>query len=161
MLEKRQDAQEERFDELHRHLGDQYCYGLAPSAVGFKRCVQHLLLDQTRTYIIIFIILFFQDKIWQLMSIFIVQNAYYVIQLTWVQAESIDLKVSRWINFAFCLAINYYQLVTLVEVSPKVLHVSGLVTNTVSFLFLIITFGQPSLLCLKQLVLHSKRIFVR
>jgi len=58
-LEKNQDQYEKRFDELQRYLGYQYCYGLDPLSVGFKRCVVHLLLDQTRTYLIIFVILFF------------------------------------------------------------------------------------------------------
>ena len=70
-LEKRQDAEEERFNEMHIYLGQQYCSGLEPSAVGFKRCVVHLILEQTRTYLIIGIILFVGDKIWQLISIFI------------------------------------------------------------------------------------------
>ena len=56
------------------------------------------------------------------------------------------------------MAINYYQLVTLVEVNPKVLNVSSLVVNAIFFLFLANTLGQPSLLCLKQLVIHMKRI---
>lgn len=86
------------------------------------------------------------------------QNIYYGIQLTWIKAQSKELKVTGWINFAFCMAINYYQLVTLVEVSPKVLNVSGLVTNEIFFLFLAITFGQPSLLCMKQLFFRMKRI---
>ena len=34
-LEKRQDMEEERFNEMHIYLGHQYCYGLEPSAVGF------------------------------------------------------------------------------------------------------------------------------
>ena len=92
------------------------------------------------------------------MSIFVIQNAYYGIQLTWIKAQSTELKVTGWVNFAFCMAINYYQLVTLVEVSPKVLNVSGLVINAIFFLFLAITLGQPSLLCLKQLFIHIKRI---
>ena len=77
MLEKKQDKKEERFNEVHRYLGAQYCYGLDPSAVGFKRCVAHLLLEQIRTYLVVVIIVFFDDRIWQLMSIFIVQNIYY------------------------------------------------------------------------------------
>jgi len=36
---------EERFNELHRYLGHQYCHILEPSVVGFKRCVAHLLLE--------------------------------------------------------------------------------------------------------------------
>ena len=56
------------------------------------------------------------------------------------------------------MAINYYQLVTLVEVSPKVLNVSGLAINAIFFLFLVITFGQPSLFCLKQLFVCIKWI---
>ena len=44
-LEQMQDAKEERFDELHKFLGKQYCHGLEPSIVGFKRCVAHLLLE--------------------------------------------------------------------------------------------------------------------
>ena len=87
-LEERQDEEEERFEELHRFLGQQYCYGLEPSVVGFKRCVAHLLLEQTRTYLCVAIIVFIDDRIWQLVSIFIVQNAYYGIQLTWVRAAS-------------------------------------------------------------------------
>ena len=92
------------------------------------------------------------------MSIFVIQNAYYGIQLTWIKAQSTELKVTGWVNFAFCMAINYYQLVTLVEVNPKVLNVSGLVINAIFFLFLAITFGQPSLLCLKQLFIRMKQI---
>jgi hypothetical protein len=88
----------------------------------------------------------------------VAQNLYYGIQLTWIKAQSTELKVSGWVNFAFCMAINYYQLVTLVEVSPKVLNVSGLVMNAIFFLFLALTFGQPSLLCLKLLIIRMKRI---
>jgi len=65
--------------------------------------------------------------------------------------------VIGWVNFAFGIAINYYQLVTLVEVSPKVLNVSGLVINAIFFLFLAITLGQPSLLCLKQILIRMQR----
>ena len=64
------------------YLGNQYCHGLEPSVVGFKRCVRYLLLDQTRTYLIVTIIVFFGDKLLQLLIIFMVQNIYYVIQLT-------------------------------------------------------------------------------
>ena len=58
------------------------------------------------------------------------------------------------------MAMNYYQLVTLVEVSPNVLNVSGLVVNAIFFLFLVITFGQPSILCLKQLFIRMKKTLV-
>jgi hypothetical protein len=43
-LEKSVDAEEEKSNELHDNLGQQYCYGLEPSTVGFKRCVAHLVL---------------------------------------------------------------------------------------------------------------------
>jgi hypothetical protein len=43
--EERSVKDEERFDELHRFLGPQYCHGLEPSVVGYKRCVAHLLLE--------------------------------------------------------------------------------------------------------------------
>jgi hypothetical protein len=92
------------------------------------------------------------------MSILVVQNVYYGIQLTWINAQSSELKVTGWVNFAFCMAINYYQLVTLVEVSPKVLNISGLVINAIFFLFIVITCGQPSLLCFKKLFIGIKRI---
>ena len=143
-----QDAEEERFDELHKYLGHQYCHDLEPSASGFKRCVAHLLFEQTRTYFVVMIILFFNDRLWQLMSIFIVQNIYYGIQLTRVRAKSIEQRFADWINFAFSMAVNYYQLVTLVEVKQKVLNFSGWGINTIFFLFMVITLGQPSLLCL-------------
>jgi len=45
VLEDRLVEKEERFKELHRYLGYQYCDGLEPSIVGFKRCVAHLLLE--------------------------------------------------------------------------------------------------------------------
>ena len=45
VLEERLAEKEERFDELHRYLGHQYCHDLEPSIVGFKRCVAHLLLE--------------------------------------------------------------------------------------------------------------------
>ena len=101
---------------MHIYLGQQYCFGLEPSAIGFKRCVAHLVLEQTRTYLIVGIILFVNDRIWQLTSIFIAYNVYYVIQLTLVQAESRQARVMSWINCAFCVLVNYYQLTTLVEV---------------------------------------------
>jgi len=87
-LEKRQDAEEKRVNELHIYLGHQYCFGLEPSTVGFKRCFAHLVLEQIRTYLILGIILFVSDRILQLISIFIAWNVFYVIQLTWVKAES-------------------------------------------------------------------------
>jgi len=78
-FEDRLDLEENRFNELHRYLGHQYCHGLEPSIVGFKRCVGHLLLDQIRTYLIVVIIVLFEDKILQLVSIFIIQNVYFVV----------------------------------------------------------------------------------
>jgi len=45
VLEERLAEKEERFNELHRYLGYQYCHDLVPSVVGFKRCVAHLLLE--------------------------------------------------------------------------------------------------------------------
>ena len=66
--------------------------------------------------------------------------------------------MSGWINFAFCITVNYYQLTTLVEVNEKVLNVSGLVIHSIFFLFLVVTLGQPNLLCLKQLFMNLKLI---
>jgi len=77
VLEDRLAEKEEQFDELHRYLGHQYCYDLEPKVVGFKRCVAHLLLEQTRTYLIVAIIFFFDDRIFQLVSIFLIQNVYF------------------------------------------------------------------------------------
>ena len=76
-FEDRLDLEEDRFNEFHRYLGHQYCHGLEPSVVGFKRCVAHLLLEQTRTYLIVVIIVLFGDKILQLVSIFVIQNVYF------------------------------------------------------------------------------------
>jgi hypothetical protein len=76
-FEVRLDYEEDRLNELHRFLGHQYCHGLEPSIVGFKRCVAHLLLDQTRNYLIVVIIVLFEGQIFQLMSIFVVQNVYF------------------------------------------------------------------------------------
>ena len=77
VLEDRLAEKEERFKELHRYLGYQYCDGLEPSIVGFKRCVAHLLLEQTRTYLIVAIIVLFDDRIFQLVSIFVMQHYYF------------------------------------------------------------------------------------
>ena len=60
----RLDKEYERFNELHVYLGHQYCHGLEPSVTGYKRCVVHLLLEQTRTYLIVGVIVFFTDKLW-------------------------------------------------------------------------------------------------
>ena len=114
-------------------------------------------MEQTRTYLIVTVIVFFDDRICQLISIFLLQNVYYGIELTWVKAESRELRVTGWINFAFCMAMNYYQLITLVEYKQKVLNVSGLVNNAIFFFFLLITLGSPSLLCLKKLFTYLKR----
>jgi len=45
VLEDRLAEKEDRFNELHWYLGNQYCHDLEPSVVGFKRCVAHLLLE--------------------------------------------------------------------------------------------------------------------
>jgi hypothetical protein len=71
------DIEENRLTEFHRYLGHQYSHGLDPSVVGVRRCVKNLLLDQIRTYAMVVIILFFNDKILQLVSIFVVQNVYF------------------------------------------------------------------------------------
>ena len=55
------------------------------------------------------------------------------------------------------MMVNYYQLATLVEVDPKVLNVSGLVINAIFFVFIAISFGQPSLLSLKLLLINMKQ----
>ena len=86
-LEERLDKEYERFDELHRYLGHQYCHNLEPSVIGYKRCVAHLLLEQIRTYLLVAIIILFSDKIWQLFSIFLVQNVYFILQLSCVRAS--------------------------------------------------------------------------
>jgi len=57
------------------------------------------------------------------------------------------------------VVVNYYQLVTLVEVNQNVLNYSGWVVNTLSFMFMAITFGCPSLICLKKLVVQIKRTY--
>jgi len=77
VLDEKLFEKEERFNELHSYLGQQYCHDLEPSAVGFKRCVAHLLLEQTRTYLIVAIIVFFEDRIFQLISMFVVHNLYF------------------------------------------------------------------------------------
>jgi len=53
------------------------------------------------------------------------------------------------------MSVNYYQLITLFEVSEKVLNASGLVINAIFFLFLVVTLGLPSLLSLKHLSLKT------
>jgi hypothetical protein len=78
-FEDRLDLEENRFNKLRTYLGHQYSHGLEPSAVGVKRVAVHLLLDQARTYLIVLIIVIFGDKILQLMSIFVIQNAYFII----------------------------------------------------------------------------------
>ena len=73
------DLEEDGLNELHKYLGHQYCQSLEPSVVGYKRSVHHLLLDQTRTYLLVLVIVLFGDKILQFVSIFVIQNAYFVI----------------------------------------------------------------------------------
>jgi len=55
------------------------------------------------------------------------------------------------------MVVNYYQLVTLVEVNQKVLICSGWIVNIISFVFMAVTLGYPSLICLKKLVVYIKR----
>jgi hypothetical protein len=57
------------------------------------------------------------------------------------------------------MVVNYYQLVTLVEVNQKVLNCSGWVVNIITFIFTAITFGYPSLICLRKLVVYIKRTY--
>ena len=58
------------------------------------------------------------------------------------------------------MALNYCQLVALVEVSSKVLNINGLITNFIFFLFLVIILGQHSLLNFKHLLSIVKRTFI-
>jgi hypothetical protein len=44
-FEDRLDLEENRYNELHRYLGHQYCHGLEPSAAGLKQNIIHLLLE--------------------------------------------------------------------------------------------------------------------
>ena len=76
-----------------------------------------------------------------------------------MRAKSFKVRVTEWINFAFCMAVNYYQLVTLVEDNQKVLNISGWVVNIITFIFMAVTFGYPSLIYLKKLVLFIKRTY--
>ena len=55
------------------------------------------------------------------------------------------------------MVVNYYQLLTLVEADQKVLNISGWVVNIITFIFMAMTFGYPSLVCLKKLVVYLKR----
>ena len=55
------------------------------------------------------------------------------------------------------MVVNYYQLVTLVEINQKVLNVNGWVVNIISFIFMAITLGYPSLIFLKKLILFIKK----
>jgi len=55
------------------------------------------------------------------------------------------------------MVVNYYQMVTLVEADQKVLNFSGWVVNIISFIYMAITFGYPSLVCLQKLVVYLKR----
>ena len=65
----------------------------------------------------------------------------------------------EWINFAFCMMVNYYQLVTLVEINQNVLNYSGWVVNIISLIFMAITLGYPSLNCLRKLVVFIRRTY--
>ena len=76
-----------------------------------------------------------------------------------MRAKSQEVRVTEWINFAFCMAVNFYQLVTLVEADQKVLNISGWVVNIITFIFMAVTFGYPSLIYLKKLVLFIKRTY--
>jgi hypothetical protein len=76
-----------------------------------------------------------------------------------VRAKSLEVEAIEWINFAFCMVVNYYQLVTIVEVNQNVLNYSGLVVNIITFIFMAITFGYPSLLYLKKLVVYMKKTY--
>ena len=53
--------------------------------------------------------------------------------------------------------MNYYQLVTLVEVNQNVLNYSGWAVNVIIFIFMVITLGYPSLIYMKKLVVYIKR----
>ena len=74
-----------------------------------------------------------------------------------MRVKSKGVQVMEWINFALCMVVSYYQLVTLVEVNQKVLGFSGWVVNIITFIFMVITLGYPSLICLKNLVAYIKR----
>ena len=71
-FEDRLDLEENRLTELHRYLGHQYCHGLEPSVVGYKRCVIHLLLEQIRGYLIVGVIVLFEEGLLQVVSIFVI-----------------------------------------------------------------------------------------
>jgi hypothetical protein len=76
-FEDRLDLEEDRLNDFHRYLGRQYVHGLEPSEFGFNRSVAHLLIDQARIYLIVVIVVMFDEKIMQSMSIFVIQNIYF------------------------------------------------------------------------------------
>ena len=75
------------------------------------------------------------------MCLFFVQNFYYGIQLICVQAESPKARFEGWVNFAFCMAVNYYQFTTITEYKQIVINVSGWVINIVFFFYMVVMLG--------------------
>ena len=57
--------------------------------------------------------------------------------------------MAGWIDFAVCMAVNYYQLITMVESDQKVLNFSGWAINMIFSIFMVITLGYPSLKSIK------------
>ena len=64
-----------------------------------------------------------------------------------MRAGSKEVRVAGWIDFAICMAVNYYQLITMIESDQKVLNLSGWATNILVFetcCVLEVFFGEAS-----------------
>lgn len=160
-LEKTQDLKEERFLEMDTYLGQQYCEGLDPSVVGFKRCVYHLVIEQSRIHLIVLTIFFIEDKIWQLCIVFLLHNVYFVLQLTYVKAFSRKLRIIESLNCFFCLWVSYYQFLALLEDSVAEIsdiNMKAWLFNGLFFLHMLMNIDR---MCFLGLQKQFKRAYMR
>ena len=77
-----------------------------PAVSGFEKCVYYLIAEQSRTHLIAVVLVFFKGSTLKLVIIFAILNFSYCFQL--ITLRGVSWQVSGWLNFGFCLALNYY-----------------------------------------------------
>ena len=93
---------------MRTYLGNEYCEGIYPSAVGFDRCIYLLLTDQASIHLLVALLVFVGNPRLQLLTVVVCQNIFFLIQYVYLRAESRHLATVRLLNFACCFFAVYF-----------------------------------------------------
>ena len=128
---------------MRTFLGNPYCEGLYPSAVGFDRCIYLLLTDQASIHLLVVLLVFVGNPRLQLLAVVVCQSIFFVIQFVYLRAESRHVATRRLVNCACYFFAVYFKFSMLFETIPFQ-HESkyGWCFISLLFVFLVISYFQ-------------------